>query len=304
MLDDIRKNKNKTLVIIGGFVIMITLILYYICIALDLDAPVAIIIALLFSILSSYASYYNSDKIILKVTKARPATLEENKKLVHIFEAIMISSGLPCQPRLYVVDDVQPNAFATGRNPKNAIVCVTTGLLEKLDYYELEGVIAHELGHIRNYDIRLSAVITVMVGFIVMLSDMFTRICFYGGRNRKRNSDNDNSSSAILMLIGLIFLILGPIFAKIMQMAISRKREFLADATAVEITRNPQGLISALRKLDSDTNELHVANNATSHMYIVNPFKNNANKTKKRKAGLMDTHPSIDERIEALENIQ
>lgn len=304
MLDDIRKNKNKTLVIIGGFVIMITLILYYICIALDLDAPVAIIIALLFSILSSYASYYNSDKIILKVTKARPATLEEDKKLVHIFEAIMISSGLPCQPRLYVVDDVQPNAFATGRNPENAIVCVTTGLLEKLDYYELEGVIAHELGHIRNYDIRLSAVVTVMVGFIVMLSDMFTRICFYGGRSRKRNNDNDNSGSAILMLIGLIFLILGPIFAKIMQMAISRKREFLADATAVEITRNPQGLISALKKLDSDPNELRVASNATSHMYIVNPFKNNANKTKKRKAGLMDTHPSIDERIEALENIQ
>lgn len=302
MLDDIRKNKQKTALIVSGFIIMITLILYYICLAFNLDASVAIIIALLFSIFSCFASYYNSDKIILKVTKARPATLEEDKKLVHIFEAIMISSGLPCTPRLYVVDDAQPNAFATGRNPQNAIICVTTGLLEKLDYYELEGVIAHEMGHIRNYDILLSAVVTVMVGFIVMLSDMFTRLCFYGG-NRHRDNDDDNKGSVILMIIGLVFLILGPIFAKIMQMAISRRREFLADATAVEITRNPQGLISALRKLDADTNELNVANNATAHMYIVNPFKNNSN-NKKRKAGLLDTHPSIDERIEALENIQ
>jgi heat shock protein HtpX len=212
----------------------------------------------------------------------------------------MISSGLSHKPRLYVVEDPQPNAFATGRNPQNAVICVTTGLLEKLDYYELEGVIAHEMGHIRNYDILLSAIVTVMVGFVVMLSDMFTRICFYGRRDR---DDDDNKGNAILMIIGLIFLILGPIFAKIMQMAVSRRREFLADATAVEITRNPQGLISALRKLDSDPNELRKVNNATAHMYIVNPFKNNPEK-KKRKASLLDTHPSIDDRIEALENIQ
>lgn len=300
MFDDIKKNKNKTLVIISGFIIMITLILYYICLAFDFNAPVAIFVALLFSILSCFASYYNSDKIILKVCKARPATLEEDKKLVHIFEAIMISSGLPCQPKLYVVDDAQPNAFATGRDPEHAIICVTTGLLEKLDYYELEGVIAHEMGHIKNYDIRLSAVVTVMVGFIVMLSDMFTRVCFYG---RRRDSDDDSKGSAILMVIGLIFLILGPVFAKIMQMAISRRREFLADATAVEITRNPQGLISALKKLDSDPNELNSVNNATAHMYIVSPFKDSPDK-KKRKAGLLDTHPSIDERIEALENLE
>lgn len=300
MFDDIKKNKRKTAVIISGFIIMITLILYYICMAFHLDSSFAVIIALLFSVISCFASYYNSDKIILRACKARPATLEEDKKLVHIFEALMVSSGLPCQPRLYIVDDPQPNAFATGRNPQNAIICVTTGLLEKLDYYELEGVIAHEMSHIRNYDILLSAVVTVMVGFVVMLSDMFTRICFYG---RRRNNDDDNKGSVILMLIGLIFLILGPIFGKIMQMAISRRREFLADATAVEITRNPQGLISALKKLDSDSNELRYANNATAHMYIVNPFKDDTGK-KKRKAGLLDTHPSIDERIEALENIQ
>ena len=300
MFDDIKKNKNKTYIIISGFIIMITLILYYVCLAFDFSAPMAIVIALIFSILSCYASYYNCDKIILKISKARPATLEEDRKLVHIFDALMISSGLPCKPRLYVVDDAQPNAFATGRNPENSIICVTTGLLEKLDYYELEGVIAHEMGHIRNYDIRLSAVVTVMVGFIVMLSDIFTRICFYG---RRRDRDNDNKGSAVLMLIGLLFLIIGPIFAKIMQMAISRRREFLADATAVEITRNPQGLISALKKLDSDNNELKSVNNATAHMYIVNPFKDNPNK-KKRKSSLLSTHPSIDERIEALENLK
>ena len=299
MYDNIRKNKNKTLVIVAGFVVMITLIIYYICMAFDISAPGAITIALLFSIVSSFASYYDSDKIILSVTKARPATEEEDRFLVHIFDAIMVSSGLPCKPRLYVVDDPQPNAFATGRDPKHAIICVTTGLLEKLDYYELEGVIAHEMGHIRNYDILLSAVVTVMVGFIVMLSDMFTRITFRSRRSR----DDDNSGSAILMVIGLIFLILGPIFAKIMQMAISRKREFIADATAVEITRNPDGLISALKKLDSDSNELTHVNNATAHMFIVNPFKNSSDK-KIKKAGLLDTHPSIAQRIEALESLE
>ena len=211
----------------------------------------------------------------------------------------MISSGLSYKPRLYVVEDPQPNAFATGRNPEHAIICVTTGLLEKLEYYELEGVIAHEMAHIKNYDILLSAVVTVMVGFIVMLSDIFTRTFFYrGGRDR----DNDSKGNAIAMLIGLILLILAPIVGKIMQMAVSRRREFLADSTAVEFTRNPDGLISALRKLDEDPNELKVANKATENMYIVNPFKKNANG--KKKTNLFSTHPSIDDRIEALQNIK
>lgn len=300
MIENIRKNKIKTFFIVSGFLIMITLILYYVCLAFDFSAPFALFFALLFSIISSWASYYNSHKIILKVTNARPATLEENKKLVHIFEALLVSSGLPCAPKLYIVEDAQPNAFATGRNPENSVICVTTGLLEKLDYYELEGVIAHEMGHIRNYDIRLSAIVTVMVGFVVMLSDIFTRILFYG-RGRDRDNDN-NSGNAILMLIGLFFLILSPIFGKIMQMAISRRREFLADATAVEITRNPDGLISALRKLNDDQSELKNANKATAHMYIVNPFKKNAKGNKK--ASLLSTHPSIEERIEALQNIR
>ena len=300
MFEDVRKNKRKTAFIIFGFILVITLILYYICMAFDLSAPTAITIALAFSILTSWASYYNSDKIILAVTHARPATESEDKKIINILEGLMISSGLPAKPRLYVVEDPQPNAFATGRNPQNAIICVTTGLLDKLEYYELEGVIAHEMAHIKNYDILLSAVVTVMVGFIVMLSDIFTRSFFF--RSSSKSRDKDSGGSMILMAIGLVLLILAPILGKIMQMAMSRRREFLADSTAVEFTRNPDGLISALRKLDDDPNELSVANKATENMYIVNPFKKN--KDGKKKAGLFSTHPSIDDRIEALQNIK
>ena len=298
MFEDIKRNKIKSGFIVGVFVLIITLIIYYLAMAFDVSAPVAIIFALLFSIIASLASYYNSDKIILSVTKARPATEEEDTKLVHIFDALMISAGLPARPRLYVVDDPQPNAFATGRNPQNSIICVTTGLLEKLDYYELEGVIAHEMSHIRNYDILLSAIVTVMVGFLVMISDIFSRSLFWRGSDK----DNDNKGNAILMIIGLVLLIISPIIGQIMQMALSRRREYLADATAVEITRNPQGLISALRKLDEDSNQLQSANKATENLFIVSPFR--AKKNGKRKAGLFDTHPSIDDRIEALQNIQ
>lgn len=294
MFEVVRKNKIRTGFIISSFIIIITLILYYICLAFNVSGYMAITIAVLFSILASWGSYYNSDKIILQISKARPATLEEDKKLVHILEALMISSGLQTQPKLYVIDNNQPNAFATGRNPEHAIICVTTGLLNKLDYYELEGVIAHEMAHIKNYDILLSAVVTVMVGMIVILSDMFTRSFF-----RNNNRDNDNKGSSILMLIGFIFLILSPIIGKLMQMAVSRNREFLADSTAVEFTRNPDGLISALQKLESDTSELKSATKATENMYIVNPFKN-----KKRASNLFSTHPSTEARIEALKNIK
>lgn len=299
MFEDVRKNKIKSGFIISGFILIITLIVYYISMAFDIEAPVALTIALLFSIISSWASYYNSDKIILAVSNARPATEEEDKKILNILDGLMISSGLSHKPKLYVVEDAQPNAFATGRNPEHAIICVTTGLLEKLDYYELEGVIAHEMAHIKNYDILLSAVVTVMVGFIVMLSDLFTRGFFYRSGKSK---DDDNNGNSILMLIGLIFLILSPLLGKLMQMAVSRRREFLADSTAIEFTRNPDGLISALKKLDEDPNELKVANKATENMYIVNPFKKNVNE--KKKASLFSTHPSIDDRIEALENIK
>lgn len=298
MFEDIKKNKVKSGFIISGFIIMITLIVYYIAMAFDFSGPMAITIAMMFSIITAFASYYNSDKIILSVTKARPANEEEDLKLVHILDALMISSGLPARPRLYVVDDPQPNAFATGRNPEHSIICVTTGLLDKLEYYELEGVIAHEMSHIKNYDILLTSVVTVMVGFLVMISDLFSRSFFWGS---SKDRDDDSKGNGILMLIGLVLLIVAPLLGKIMQMALSRNREYLADSTAVEITRNPDGLISALRKLDSDPNELKTANNATANLFIVSPFK--SKKNGKRKAGLFDTHPSIDDRIESLQNI-
>lgn len=300
MYEDIRKNKIKTGVIVSIFLIVIALIVYYICMAFDLGF-MSIIIAMIFSIISTFGSYYYSDKIVLSASKARPATPEENKQLINILDALMVSSGLSHKPRLYVVTDSQPNAFATGRNPENAVICVTTGLLEKLDYYELEGVIAHEMSHIKNYDIRLSAIVSVMVGFIVMLSDWVSRTLFW---NSDRDNDNDSKGNAILMIIGLICLILAPIFGQLMQLALSRRREYLADSTAVQFTRNPDGLISALQKLDSDTNQLKTANNATAHMYIVSPFKANANTKNKKKTSLLSTHPSIDDRIEALQNLK
>lgn len=298
MYEDITKNKIKTGVIIGIFIIVITLIIYYICMAFDLGA-FSIVIALVFSIASAWGSYYYSDRIVLSVNKARPATEEEDAKLIDILDGLMVSSGMQYRPKLYVVDDPQPNAFATGRNPQNAVICVTTGLLDKLDYYELEGVVAHELSHIKNYDIRLSAVVTVMVGFIVMLADFVSRMLFWGGG---RSNDNDNKGgNLILMIIGLVCLILAPIFGELMKLALSRRREYLADASAVELTRNPDGLISALEKISSDPEQLKTANKATANMYIVNPFRSNK---KKKQSSLWSTHPATEDRIEAIRNLK
>lgn len=295
MFEDIKRNKMKSWLIIMLFLAFISVIIYYICMALDLGKT-SIVIAIIFAFISTWGSYYYSDKIVLSLNKARPATKEENQKLVNILDALVISSGLSTTPKLYIVEDAQPNAFATGRNPENAVICVTTGLLDKLEYYELEGVVAHEMAHIKNYDIRLSAVVSVMVGFVVILSDWFTRITFWGGPRRR---DDDENGNPILMLIGLIFLILAPIFGQLMQLAISRKREFLADATAIEFTRNPDALISALIKISGDPNQLKVANNATENMYIVNPFRG-----KKSSSSLWSTHPSIEDRVEALRNLK
>lgn len=294
MYEDIKNNKIKSNIVVFGFLLMVTLIIYFICMAFDLGI-LSIIFALVFSVGSTLATYYNSDKIILSMNKARPATHEEDQKLVNILDTLMLSSGLTAKPKLYVVDDSQPNAFATGRNPENSVICVTTGLLEKLNYYELEGVLAHEMAHIKNYDIRLSAVVTVMLGLIVMLSDMFSRSIFRA--NRRSDKDNGN---AILMVLGLVLIIFAPLFGQLMKLAISRRREYLADATAIEFTRNPDGLISALSKLDSDPDELEVANSSTAHMYIVCPLKDK----KKKSSSLFSTHPSIEDRIEAIKNIK
>lgn len=297
MFEDITRNKIKSGFIVFCFFSIITLIIYYICMYFDLGIY-SIIIAVIFSILSTWSSYYFSDKIVLRLNNARPATKEEYQQLVNILESLIVSSGVQYMPKLYVVEDKQPNAFATGRDPEHSVICVTTGLLQKLDYYELEGVVAHELAHIKNYDISLSAIVSVMVGFIVMISDLFSRIFYYGGF---RSKDDDNKSNGIIMLIGFIFILLSPIFGQLMKLALSRRREFLADATAVEFTRNPDGLISALEKISGDPNQLDYANNATENMYIVNPFRD---KSHKEKTSIWSTHPSTADRIEALRNLK
>lgn len=298
MYEDIKKNKRKTGVIVFSFLLMITLILYYICYMFDISSGVAITIALTFSIVSTIATYYNCDKIVLASVKAREATREEDLQLTNILDALMVASGLEHKPRLYVMESSQPNAFATGRNPENAIICVTTGLLQKLDYYELEGVVAHELSHIKNYDILLSAVISVMVGFVIMLSDIFTRTMFHSS---KRDRDEDNKGNGILMIIGLVFLILSPIISNLIQLAVSRRREYLADATAIGFTRNPDGLISALKKISADDSKLDVASQSNAYMYIANPFPK---KRVKEMSSLFSTHPSVEERVAALENLR
>lgn len=297
MFEDIKRNKIKTGAIVGVFLLIITLIVYFVCMAFDLGS-VSIVIALIFSIASTFGTYYNCDKIVLASCHARPATKEEDLKLVNILDALVISAGLSVKPKLYVVEDPQPNAFATGRNPQNSVICVTTGLLQKLDYYELEGVIAHELGHIKNYDIRLSAVISVMVGLIVMLADWGSRSFLW----RNMDDDSDSKTGTFVMVLGIFLMALSPIFAKLLQLAVSRRREFLADATSAELTRNPDGLISALQKIDADPNELKTATNATSHMYIAEPFRKEVNG--KKHTNWFSTHPSTEERIEALRKIK
>ena len=294
MYEDIKRNKMKTGLIISIYVIIVTLIIYYICYAFDFGA-FSIVFALIFSIASAWSSYYYSDRIVLSINKARPATEEENKKLINILDALMVSSGLQYKPKLYIMESNQPNAFATGRDPEHSVICVTTALLEKLDYYELEGVVAHEMGHIKNYDIRLSAVLTVMVGLVIILSDYFSRAFLW------RSFDDDNGrSNGIMVLVSLVLLVLAGFFGQLMKLAVSRKREFMADATAVEFTRNPDALISALTKLDSDESTLEQANNSTENMYIVSPFKGK----QKKATNWFSTHPSIEDRIEAIRKLK
>lgn len=308
MYSDITKNKIKTWFIVIGFVGMISLIVYALYYAFDLSEWV-IIWAVVAASISAVVSYYNCDKMILRSVHARPATHSEDQKLTNIFESLMLTTGLKNKPKLYVVDSEQPNAFATGRNPEHSVVCVTTALLDRLDYYELEGVVAHELAHVKNYDILLSSVISVLVGFVLILSDTLSRYWFFlGDRNsRNRKSSNNSKSSgdgivqAVLLIVGMVLLILSPIVSKIIQLAVSRRREYLADATAIKFTRNPQGLISALRKLDSDQHETNSSTKGIDHMCIVSPLKSRNNQ---KRSNLFSTHPSVEERVAAISKLK
>jgi len=251
-------------------------------------------VALIISGFSTFMSYYFSDKIVLGISGARPATKQEDNLFTSVVENLCIGAGIP-KPKLYIIEDSAPNAFATGRDPEHAVVCATTGILQKLDRSELEGVMAHELTHIKNFDIRLMSLVTVMVGLVALLGDWFLRMSWHG-----RRSDREDRSGALILVLGLLFAILSPIIAKLIQLAISRRREFMADAGGVSITRQPSGLISALKKISADHEPLEVANKATAHLYFANPFKDKTKSAVSMFAGLFNTHPPIEERIKIL----
>lgn len=251
-----------------------------------------LVAAVLFSLFQTLISYYYSDRITLAISRAKPVSRTEPFLELHrLVENLAITAGLP-KPKIYLISDSAPNAFATGRDPKRAAIAVTTGLLGKLNKNELEGVIAHELSHVGNYDIRLMTIVVVLVGVVALLSDWFLRWSWWGGG--RRNNNEGGQIGAILLLIGIILAIVAPIAATLIQLAISRKREFLADASGVLLTRYPEGLAEALEKISKDPEPLEVANRATAHLYFANPLKN------KKVSSLFSTHPPVEERIRAL----
>lgn len=258
--------------------------------------------AVIFSVLMNVIAYWYSDKIVLKMAKAKPIEKKNAPELYNIVENLCIAAGLP-MPKIYLINENAPNAFATGRNPKHAVVAITEGLLEKLNRSELEGVIAHELSHIGNRDILLSTALVILAGFISILSDIFLRSMFWSG-NRRRSANGQ--AQAIFMIIGIILAILTPIAAILIRLAISRKREFLADASGALLTRYPEGLASALKKISSDPTPMRVANNTTAHLWLDDPFAHGFDKNKKIHwlHRLFMTHPPVEERIKALENIK
>jgi len=250
--------------------------------------------ALVLSGLVSFGSFWWSDKIILTISRAKPANRKEHFNFFTAAENLSLAAQIP-KPKLYVIEDTAMNAFATGRDPDHAVVCITSGLLSRLKRTELEGVIAHELSHIKNYDMRLMSIVTILVGMVVLLSDIFLRTSLRGGRSKEAGR-----IQAIFIIAGIFLALLSPIIAQIIKLAISRRREFFADASAVMITRQPSGLIMALNKLRSDKEPLEAANKATAHLYITNPLKNRHDKIGWF-AKLFATHPPIGERIKTLE---
>jgi len=258
--------------------------------------PTILYFAVIFSVFMSILSYWQSDKIVLAMTHAKPVTSENAPELYRVVENLAITAGLPT-PRIYLIAEKAPNAFATGRDPEHAVVVVTEGLLEKLDRTELEGVIAHELSHIGNRDILVSTVVVVLVGFISILADIFMRSMFHGGGKRDRGN-----SGGVIILIGIALSILAPIAATLMQLAISRKREFLADASGALLTRYPEGLASALQKIAQDTTPINAVTNTTSHLWIEDPYEDKKRRPFLHK--LFMTHPPTEERIKALRGLK
>jgi len=299
MYEQISRNKWKSAALVVFFMAFIFLLTWFFEYLTGWGKG-GLALAVVVAMAMAAAGYYSSDKVVLAISKARPVSKEEYPYLYNVVEGLAIAAGIPT-PRCYVIEDTAPNAFATGRNPRHAVICVTTGILEKLNRVELEGVVAHEMSHIKNYDIRLQTVVVVMAGVVALLSDWMLRSFFWGGGRRRGGRDRDGSggAGAVLMIVGLALAILSPLIATIIQLAVSRKREFLADASGVMLTRYPAGLASALRKISADTEPLEAANKATAHLYIVNPLKNVKGAVNK----LFSTHPPIEERIAALEKM-
>lgn len=291
--DFINSNKRRSLFLIFVFIVLILALGYFIGLLSD-TGYTGLIIALVISGLMTLISWYSGDKIALWTAGAHPIEKAENAYVYRLVENLCLTAGMPL-PKIYIINDPAPNAFACGRDPKHASIALTSGIVEKLENEELEGVIAHELSHIKNYDIRLMTIVIVLVGTVTLIGHWFFRFRFLGGRRSR--SSGGGQLAGILMLIGVVFLILSPIFAKLIQFAISRKREYLADASGSLLTRYPEGLANALEKISQYKQPLQQANQATAHLYISSPFGEKAAKGFNR---LFSTHPPIEERVAAL----
>lgn len=300
MYEQIRKNKQKTFVVLLTFVLLVAIVGYAFNYLLGFGVA-GVIVATVIAVFMSFFSYYYSDKVALMAANAKPADEDQYRRLHNLVEGLCIASGLP-KPKIYIVQDSSPNAFATGRNPKHCAIAVTTGLLEIMNRVELEGVLAHELSHIKNYDVLVSTIAVTAVGAIVVLSQIGSRFTFYGGGRSRRDSNSGGGS--IFMILPLLLLILAPFAARLLQFAISRNRECLADASAVELTRYPPGLISALEKLKADTSQVSKGSSVTASMWIEQPLGDEKNSKKQSFfARAFATHPPLDERIARLKEM-
>ncbi len=291
MYEAVEGNIRGTWLLFAGFILVVAALGYVFGALIDFG-PWGIGAALAIAIAGAWGSYYYSDQLVLSVSGAHPADREQYPYLYNEVEGLALAAGIPV-PRLYIIDDSAPNAFATGRDPEHAAIAVTKGLLHKLDRLELEGVLGHEMSHIRNYDIRLATIAAILVGLVALLSDWLTRSMLWG---RVRGRREGGSGGGLLVLVGLVLAILAPLFAQLMRLAISRQREFLADASGAMLTRYPEGLASALQKISADPDPLEVANKATAHLYIINPLREWGGWAN----SLFDTHPPVEERVRRL----
>ncbi len=294
--NDITQNKRNSYLLMAVFMLVIMAIGWAFGQVMGSTAT-GMTIAFVFASVSALISYFYSDKIALSISHAQEVDLQSDRDLFHLMENLCIATGLP-MPKLYIINDSAPNAFATGRDPQHAAICVTTGLLQKMEKRELEGVLAHELSHVKNYDTRMMTMVVVLVGVVALLSDWMLRFTMFGGSRRRsnRNGDDGGGLQVVFLLLGILLAILAPIIATLIKMAISRQREYLADASAALITRYPEGLASALQKIGGDPAPLKEANKATSHLYIANPLKDH----KSSLNNLFDTHPPLEDRIARL----